>query len=291
MEKIAVISPNEIDETLKNVLSSSEDYEYNLVNPDNLKDINEENYSLAIIDALPDSIDNIVTKLSLSTPLIFCSDNNNINLDWNNREYDVVYKPFKQKELEIRISNVLKIKILKDEVSRISVCDDLTGLNNRKYLLERLEEELSRSKRYSTPITCMLMDIDYFKVINDMYGFHVGDEVLRKVSDILKMRVRKEDIVTRYGDEEFVIALPNTTDRNAYVLAERIRKDIKAYNFFKDEEEPMSVTISIGISTYPFPHMEPDVNTLIRYAEHSLYNAKKQGKNKVVLFSQINFDF
>ncbi|MEW5819573.1 MAG: GGDEF domain-containing protein [Cyanobacteriota bacterium] len=291
MEKVVVITPNELDEQLEKVLKTSENYEYNVADLDNLKSLNDENYSLAIIDAPTDSIDNIVTKLSLSIPLLFCVEDENAPLEWRNREFDVVYKPFKNKELEIRIANILKIKILKDEVNRISLCDDLTGLYNRKHLLDRLEEELSRSKRYATPITCMLMDVDYFKVINDMYGYQVGDEVLKKISDILLDRVRKEDIVTRYGDEEFIVALPNTTDRNAYVLAERIRKDIKAFNFFQDEEEPMSVTVSIGISTYPFPHMEPDVNTLTRYAEHALYNAKKQGKNKVVLFSQINFDF
>lgn len=291
MEKIVVITPNEIDETLKKVLEKSENYEFSRADLDNLKAINEENYSLAIIDTPTDMIDNIVTKLSLSLPLLFSTDDKSLPLEWRSREFDVIYKPFNEKELEIRIANVLKIKLLKDEVSRISVCDDLTGLYNRKYLLDRLEEEISRSKRYSTPITCMLLDIDYFKVINDMYGYQVGDEVLKKVSEILQDRVRKEDIVTRYGDEEFIVALPNTTDRNAYVLAERIRKDIKAYNFFQDEEEPMSVTVSIGISTYPFPHMDPDVNTLTRYAEHALYNAKKQGKNKVILFSQINFDF
>lgn len=291
MNRIVVISPNEVDETLKKVLESAKNCEFFITPPDDLKTINEENYSLAIIDTPADTLDNILSKLSITLPLLVCVNDEKTETEWPKREYDIIYKPFKEKELQLRISNILKMKALKDEVNRISVCDDLTGLNNRKFLLERLEEELSRSRRYSTPITCMLMDIDYFKVVNDMYGYNVGDEVLKKIAIILQKRVRKEDIVTRYGDEEFIVALPNTTDRNAYVLAERIRKDVKAFNFFKDEEEPMSVTISIGIATYPFPHMEPDVNTLTRYAEHALYNAKKQGKNKVVLFSQINFDF
>lgn len=290
MEKIAVITPDDMDSQLKKTLEGSENYHYDLIKPEDTKAINDENYSLVIINSAKDLLDNIVSKISMTIPLLVCCDDQTPELNWKNREFDVIYKPLKEKELEIRIANVLKIKILKEEVGRISVRDDLTGLYNRKHLLSRLEEEISRSKRYTTPITIMLMDIDYFKVINDMYGYQVGDEVLKKVAKILNSVVRKEDIVTRYGDEEFIIALPNTTDRNAYVLAERIRKDVKNFNFFEEEDEPMSVTISIGISTYPFPHMDPEVNTLIRYAEHALYNAKKQGKNKVILFSQINFD-
>lgn len=290
MEKIAVITTDELNPQIKTTLESSENYQYELLKPEETKNINEDNYSLAIIDADKNSLDNIVSKINMTTPLLVCCNEGDPDLNWKNREFDIIYKPLKEKELEIRVSNILKIKILKEEVSRISVRDDLTGLYNRKHLLSRLEEEISRSKRYESPITVMLMDIDYFKVINDMYGYQVGDEVLKKIAKILNDVVRKEDIVTRYGDEEFIIALPNTTDRNAYVLAERIRKDVKKFNFFEEENEPMSVTISIGVSTYPFPHMDAEVNTLIRYAEHALYNAKKQGKNKVVLFSQINFD-
>lgn len=290
MERIAVITPSIIDETLKKILERSENFKFTTVTTDELDNIQAEDYSLVVIDSPENTIENIVSKLNVSLPLLICFEDNNFKLEWKDREYDIINKPLREQELNIRLSNVLKIKILKDEINRISVCDDLTGLYNRQYLLDRLEEEMSRSKRYNTPISCMLMDIDYFKVINDMYGYQVGDRVLKQISSILKNHIRKEDIVTRYGDEEFIIALPNTNDKNAYVLAERIRKDIKSFKFFKEEEEPMNVTISIGVSTFPFPNMEPDVNTLIRYAEHSLYNAKKQGKNKVVLFSQINFD-
>jgi diguanylate cyclase (GGDEF)-like protein len=294
MEKIVVVTPGNVDATLKEVLDASENYEFEALKPDKIKayfeDQEKPETSLAIVDAPVSKINDIMSEIPVTVSVLFLIDNEEPQLTWKNREFDIIYKPLKKQELELRISNVLKIKILRDEITSLSLCDDLTGLFNRQYLLNRLEEEMSRSKRYETPITVMLMDIDYFKVINDMYGYEVGDKVLKKISGILKNHVRKEDIVTRYGDEEFVIALPNTTDRNAYVLAERIRKDIKNFKFFEDEEEPMSVTISIGISSYPFPHMEASVNSLIRYAEHSLYNAKKLGKNRVILFSQINFD-
>jgi diguanylate cyclase (GGDEF)-like protein len=296
MEKILVVTPSEVDERVKDVLESSENYTYSVAKPDKLSEVpelkgDEISLSLVIVDTSSAKYQDVVEVLPVSIPILFIMEDSGSDLSWKNLEYDVIFKPINKQEFEIRLSNLLKIKILKDEVTNLSMTDDLTGLYNRKYLLNRLEEEMSRSKRYETPITLMLMDIDFFKVVNDMYGYAVGDKVLKKIASILKTHIRKEDIVTRYGDEEFIIALPNTNDRNAYVLAERIRKDIKSFKFFEEEEEPMSVTISIGVSTYPFPHMEPDVNTLVRYAEHALYNAKKQGKNKVVLFSQINFDF
>lgn len=290
MEKIVVISESSLDKTLKNVLESNNNYEFTLQTPDTVEKLNETNYSLIVLDILQDKLDIFLNEYNLPVPVLICCNDGFDIKELKCKEYDLIYKPLKEVELKIRLSNLVKLKNYKTEIDRITVCDELTGLHNRKYLIDRLDEELSRSKRYQTPISCILIDIDYFKVINDMYGYTEGDKVLQKIAGLLNEHVRKEDILTRYGDEEYLIALPNTTDRNAYVLAERIRKSIKSYRFF-DEEEPMNVTISAGISTYPFPHMEPDVNTLVRYSEHALYNAKKQGKNKVVLFSQINFDF
>lgn len=291
MEKIYIITPSEIDSTLKSVLDSSENYNYEVEKPEKFSELKEKlDTTLVIFDLPSNEVADLVNQIPKTMPVLVALDGKKTDLDWEDREGDVVYKPYKKEELEIRIANVIKLKILKDEINSLSMTDDLTGLYNRQYLLARLEEELSRSKRYETPITCMIMDIDFFKVVNDMYGYDVGDKVLKQIAVILHKHVRKEDVVTRYGDEEFVVALPATSDRNAYVLAERIRKDIKSFNFFEDDDEPMSVTVSIGISTYPFPHMDPSVNTLIRYAEHSLYNAKKMGKNRSVLFSQINFD-
>ena len=172
----------------------------------------------------------------------------------------------------------------------VSTTDELTGLHNRKYLNERLEQEISRSRRYGISLSCLLFDLDFFKVVNDIYGYEWGDVLLRSIADKLKQLIRKEDILTRYGDEEFLLILPNTSEDNAFLFAERFRRDIEKMEFIPaGEEERHPITISGGISTYPcIEGAEEDANTIIRYAEHALYNAKKRGKNKIVQFSQIN---
>ena len=180
-----------------------------------------------------------------------------------------------------------------DKIEEVSTTDELTGLHNRKYLQERLDAEISRARRYKTPLSCLLFDIDFFKVVNDMYGYEWGDVLLRNLSDKLKQMIRKEDVLTRYGDEEFIVILPNTAEENAFLFAERFRRDIEKMEFIPaGEEERHPITISGGIASYPFlENVEENSNTLIRYAEHALYNAKKRGKNKIVQFSQINIDY
>ena len=185
------------------------------------------------------------------------------------------------------------IKELKETIDTVSTTDALTGLHNRKYLHERLEAEISRAKRYDIKLSCLLLDIDFFKVVNDMYGYDWGDVLLKKIAEMLKGSVRKEDILTRYGDEEFIVILPNTPEENAFLFAERFRRDIEKMEFIPaGEEERHPITISGGIASFPFlQNVDEDANTLIRYAEHALYNAKKRGKNKIVQFSQINIEY
>ena len=153
-----------------------------------------------------------------------------------------------------------------------------------------MEQEISRAKRYVTPLSLLMFDLDFFKVVNDIYGYEWGDVLLKSIADKLKALIRKEDIITRYGDEEYVVVLPNTSEDNAFLFAERFRKDIERMEFIPaGEEEPHPITISGGIATFPcIPDTEEDANTIIRYAEHALYNAKKRGKNKIVQFSQLN---
>ena len=192
----------------------------------------------------------------------------------------------------MRANALLKIKINRDKIEKVSTTDDLTGLHNRKYLQERLEEEISRSRRYGTKLSCILFDLDFFKVVNDMYGYEWGDILLKNIANRLVAMARKEDIVTRYGDEEFLLVLPNTSEENAFLFGERFRREIEKMEFIPaGEEEAHKVTISAGISTYPcMSDVEEDANTVIRYAEHALYNAKHRGRNKIVQFSQMNLE-
>ena len=204
--------------------------------------------------------------------------------------YDYILNPINSVELNVRINALLKTYETKKNLVKTAICDELTGLYNRKYLHHRLEAEISRSKRYNTPVSCLLFDIDYFKIVNDMYGYDWGDILLKKIAQILSALVRREDVLTRYGDEEFMVLLPETTEQQALIFAERFRSDVEKMEFIPaNEEERHPITISGGVACYPYmENVDEDANTLIRYAEHALYNAKQNGKNKIVQFSKIN---
>ncbi len=204
--------------------------------------------------------------------------------------YDYITTPVNETELNVRIKALLKTYDTKKSLVKSAICDELTGLYNRKYLHHRLDAEISRSKRYGTPVSCLLLDIDYFKIVNDMYGYDWGDILLKKIAQMLSALVRKEDVLTRYGDEEFIVILPETTEQQAMLFAERFRADVEKMEFIPaNEEERHPITISGGISSFPCAEeIEEDSNTLIRYAEHALYNAKQSGKNKIVEFSKMN---
>lgn len=268
---------SEIEEINVRVESAAQMKEYNLLNP-----------SLLIVEQGPD-LKNILMTTKFSCPILFLG---SIFTDVTVRAegYDFIKTPVSKTEFLIRVKTLLRIKSLKDKLAIVSTTDNLTGLHNRKYLHERLDAEISRAKRYSTSLSCLLFDIDFFKVVNDMYGYDWGDILLKSLADKLKSLIRKEDILTRYGDEEFLLVLPNTPEENAFLFAERFRRDIEKMEFIPaGEEERHPITISGGISTYPcLENVEEDANTIIRYAEHALYNAKKRGKNKIIQFSQIN---
>lgn len=204
--------------------------------------------------------------------------------------YDFIKKPINSIELNVRVNALLKTYETKKSLIKSAICDELTGLYNRKYLHHRLDAEISRAKRYATSLSCLLLDIDYFKIVNDMYGYDWGDILLKKIAQMLSALVRKEDVLTRYGDEEFIIILPETTEQQAMIFAERFRKDVEKMEFIPaNEEERHPITISGGISSYPcMEEVDENSNTLIRYAEHALYNAKQSGKNKIVEFSKMN---
>ena len=271
---------SEIEEVNIRVEAETQLKEYTLLNP-----------SLIILDSNPNLKDILMTT-KFSCPILFAGP---IFTDITVRAegYDFISTPINKDELLIRVKTLLKIKELKDTLSVATTTDSLTGLYNRKYLHDRLSSEISRAKRYKTKLSCLLFDIDFFKVVNDMYGYDWGDVLLKSLADKLKSLIRKEDVLTRYGDEEFLLVLPNTSEDNAFLFAERFRRDIEKMEFIPaGEEERHPITISGGISTYPcIENSEEDANTIIRYAEHALYNAKKRGKNKIIQFSQINLDY
>ena len=281
---------SEIKDTLDN-LDVIEDSNVRIEDANTLKDYELLNPSLVIVEDVP-NLKEVLMTTKFKSPVLFVGD---VISDVTVRavSYDYIQQPINKDLLVVRINSLLKIYELQEKINEVSTTDELTGLHNRKYLQERLDAEISRARRYKTPLSCLLFDIDFFKVVNDMYGYEWGDVLLKKLADRLKQVIRKEDVLTRYGDEEFILILPNTSEDNAFLFGERFRRDIEKMEFIPaGEEERHPITISGGISTYPcMKNVEEDANTIIRYAEHALYNAKKRGKNKIIQFSQINLEF
>jgi len=185
---------------------------------------------------------------------------------------DYITKPFDLDELSARVDAAVRIKNRQDELRAMSITDALTGLPNRRYLMDRLEEEVARAKRYEYSLSCLMLDIDYFKLVNDRFGHQTGDAVLKELANLLKENVRMVDIVARYGGEEFIIILPETILEGARVLAERIRRSVEQHSFAGALN--LNVTISIGYSVlkphYPFGGLE-----LINRSDTALYKAKE----------------
>ena len=292
MKNIIIYSEND-SSVVEHILMENIDYSVRIKDLAEIKEAQALNPYLIILEGSVDSLKDVLMRNKFPAPVLIVSDKVIEGATVRADAYDYILSPLMKEELVIRVENLIKIKSLKEEITVVATTDELTGLFNRKYLHERLEAELSRAKRYNLSLSCLLVDIDFFKVVNDMYGYDWGDVLLKQIVEVLKRHVRKEDILTRYGDEEFIIVLPNTNEENGFLFAERLRRDVERMEFFPDgEEERHPVTISGGIASYPYlENVDETANTLIRYAEHALYNAKKRGKNKIVQFSQINLEF
>ena len=289
MSNIVIYSTKPMPE-LQAALMDIDEAEVRVVSIDQMKDYAVFNPSLMIVENIDLAKDALMTN-KFPCPILFLGPTRR-DATVRAEGYDFIKDPANTDELIVRVNALLRIKTIKDKLERVSTTDDLTGLHNRKYLQERLEEEISRSRRYGTKLSCILFDIDFFKVVNDMYGYEWGDILLKNIANKLSAMIRKEDILTRYGDEEFLLVLPNTSEENAFLFGERFRREVEKMEFIPaGEEEPHKVTISGGISTYPcMPDVDEDANTVIRYAEHALYNAKHRGKNKIIQFSQMNLE-
>jgi diguanylate cyclase (GGDEF)-like protein len=166
--------------------------------------------------------------------------------------------------------------------------DALTGLHNRRYLDRRLNEEISRTQRYHQPLSCIFVDADHFKRVNDQYGHIAGDAVLREISNRIRSCLRASDIAVRYGGEEFCLILPQTTLFDAKRLAERIRLKIAAEAIPTDKGEPLDITISLGVSEIPDKIITEQVDKLgemlIANADAALYEAKERGRDQVICY-------
>jgi len=166
-------------------------------------------------------------------------------------------------------------------LERLATTDDLTGLNNRRFFMERMEEELARSLRYKTPLSCVLLDVDNFKSVNDTYGHLQGDLILKEVSRRTVMSIRTNDVVARYGGEELIILLPQTDQVGAKTNATRLLESIPSRPY-KGIPKDERITVSMGLVTLTEGE-EKTADELIKAADDALYEAKRTGKNKLVI--------
>jgi diguanylate cyclase (GGDEF)-like protein len=158
--------------------------------------------------------------------------------------------------------------------------DGLTGLANRRYLMERLKQEMDRAERYETSLSVIMLDLDKFKSFNDSYGHVKGDELLKAFAAMVRKAVRSTDIAGRYGGEEFCVVLPNTSVKGAQVIAERIRSAMEALRIpLEDGQPPVGRTASIGVAEFS---SRDSIEQLLSHADAALYRAKEGGRNRVV---------
>ncbi len=201
---------------------------------------------------------------------------------------DYIVKPVDLDELSARVHATFRVKKrhevlveMNQKLRSMSITDELTGLYNRRHFDERLSMEVESAHRYHHTLSCLMIDLDHFKQINDTYGHAVGDQVLCEIARIFEQQTRVVDLVARYGGEEFVILLPQTDAKGAYVLAERIRSRVMEHAFC----EPMNlaITVSIGCASFDDDGLTNAVH-LVKRADEALYEAKRT-RNQVVLHS------
>ena len=224
---------------------------------------------------------------------------------------DYITRPFNTLELRARVNVLVRLKKHVDELmeknfeleaanhalassidrlsqaqkvlEQLAITDPLTGLYNRRYFEERMRETFSLIGRQKVSIHILMFDLDHFKQVNDRYGHSVGDAVLVHFSEILRRCVRRHDVISRFGGEEFIVAMLNIPLEQAERAAERIRREIESLPY-KAGPETIRVTTSVGMATMPENFSEtPTLQSLLKAADEALYSAKKQGRNRIVL--------
>ena len=184
--------------------------------------------------------------------------------------------------------NFVRISVERKNFMKLAVTDELTGLFNIRYFMMILANECMMAKAEPTKRFCILMtDIDHFKEFNDNYGHQIGDFILSKVADIIKISVRSSDVVARYGGEEMILLLRGTPLEGGLIVAEKIRKNVEDFSF-KDKNFVYAVTLSVGVSSF---HFDDDDAAIIKRADDSMYEAKKAGRNSIATIEDVETSY
>jgi diguanylate cyclase (GGDEF)-like protein len=165
-----------------------------------------------------------------------------------------------------------------DALRQLAETDPLTGLLNRRSLDDRIKREVDRATRYKTVLTCIMIDIDHFKIANDTHGHMVGDRILAQFAELLRRELRGMDLVARYGGEEFVLLLPETSGPGARLFADRILQRVRQAAF-GEPETPVTITVSIGVAVFPDARVN-DGDSLLHLADQNLLRAKSDGRDR-----------
>jgi len=202
---------------------------------------------------------------------------------------DMVVKPFRAEELQLRIERTLseqrmrtERKVNLEELNRLAITDDLTKLFNSRHFYQRLKDEINRSRRYQIPLSLLMLDIDFFKDFNDNYGHLEGNKALQQIGKTIQDCLRSMDTAYRYGGEEFTVLLPQTINTEAATVAKRIKKSVAKLKFYPEENETVSITISIGVTEYC--HGDAP-EKFVKRADQAMYMSKKNGRNKVTILA------
>jgi two-component system cell cycle response regulator len=201
---------------------------------------------------------------------------------------DYLTRPIDQNELTARVRTQLRKKRYADRLRHnvqlsleMAITDQLTGLHNRRYMARHLDNLIASSKRSGKPLSFVIMDIDYFKSINDTNGHDIGDEVLKEFASRIAANVRGIDLACRYGGEEFVVVMPDTDVAFAYSVAERLRQQIEVTPIvISRTPNELKITVSMGIAKSEGG--EDTSEALLHRADQALYRAKRTGRNRVV---------
>ena len=205
---------------------------------------------------------------------------------------DYINKPFHHAEILVRVNTHITLLRLRNhleeknvELERLANTDYLTNLYNRRRFFHVAEEEFEEAVRSGNPISITLIDLDYFKQVNDTHGHLVGDRVLVHIAQLIRSLCRVSDVAARYGGEEFIILHPSTNMQNALLVAERIRKGVETRPFLNAGEE-IKVTLSAGIVDTQTCKDCPRIDDILALADKALYRAKEAGRNRVVLYEE-----
>ncbi len=202
---------------------------------------------------------------------------------------DYISKPFSGMELLARVRAQLRVKKLQDELrdanhklQGLVEIDDLTGLFNMRSVYGKMDQEIERARRYGHGVAAIMLDMDHFKGVNDNHDHLFGSYVLSEVGHLIKRNIRTHDFAARYGGDEFLICLSQTTLEGARYFCERLRATLEDY-LFKNDQDEIRLTASMGCAIIVNGRSLMDGRSLVRHADHCLYKAKEEGRNRVVL--------